>query len=199
LYYHDPANVGSPDLRPERAWSYEGGVDWNAGGRLRAGLTIFQRRERDGIDYVRAKVTDIWRATNFQKLRFTGVEASVAIRPSAKHEMEWHYTGLGGAQTALGGLFSKYAFNYPVHSGVFSWQGSLRGGIVARTRIGVLQRLGRDVYGLWDVYAAATQRRIRPFLQLSNVTNTSYEEISRVAMPGRSVLGGVELLVFRSR
>ena len=83
LYYHDPANVGSPNLRPERAWSYEGGMDWNAGGRVRAGLTVFQRRERDGIDYVRSNVTEIWRATNFQRLRFTGVEANVALRPSA--------------------------------------------------------------------------------------------------------------------
>ena len=67
------------------------------------------------------------------------------------------------------------------------------------TRIGVIQRLGRDVYGLWDIHAAATRHRVRPFLQLSNVTNTSYEEISRVAMPGRSIIGGLELLVFRSR
>ncbi|HEY2018011.1 MAG TPA: TonB-dependent receptor, partial [Bryobacteraceae bacterium] len=26
LYYHDPGNMGSPNLRPERAWTYEGGV-----------------------------------------------------------------------------------------------------------------------------------------------------------------------------
>src|SRR5690606_38842340 len=31
LYYQDPANRGNPDLRPERAWGYEGGLDWNAG------------------------------------------------------------------------------------------------------------------------------------------------------------------------
>lgn len=34
LYYHDPANVGSPNLRPEREWTYEGGLDWNPGGRV---------------------------------------------------------------------------------------------------------------------------------------------------------------------
>jgi iron complex outermembrane receptor protein len=145
-------------------------------------------------------VTEIWRATNFQRLRFTGVEANVALRPTPTQEIEWQYTGLGGAQTALGGQLSKYAFNYPVHSGVMSWQAMLPWGVAARTRVGVLQRLGRDVYGLWDVYAAlTTHRRVRPFLQLSNVTNTSYEEISRVAMPGRSIIGGVEVLVFRSR
>jgi iron complex outermembrane receptor protein len=199
LYYHDPANLGSANLRPERAWSYEGGLDWNAGGRLRAGATVFQRRERDGIDYVRSSVNDIWRATNFQRLQFTGVEASVALRPVSGHELEWQYTGLHGAQDAIGGQESKYVFNYPVHSGVFTWQGASSRGFVARTRIGVLQRYQRDFYGLWDVYAAVNRRRIRPFLQLSNMTNTSYEEIPRVAMPGRSLLGGFELLVFASR
>jgi iron complex outermembrane receptor protein len=199
LYYHDPANVGSPNLRPERAWSYEGGLDWNAGGRWRATATVFQRRERDGIDYVRSSANDIWRAINFQRLRFTGVEASVAMRPAAGHEIEWQYTGLHGAQDAIGAQQSKYVFNYPVHSGVFTWQGAFPRGFLARTRIGVLQRYQRDSYGLWDIYAAAGRHRIRPFLQLSNLTRTSYEEIPGVAMPGRSFLGGFELLVFGSR
>lgn len=199
LYYHDPANRGSPNLRPERAWSYEGGIDWNAGGRLRAGATVFQRRERDGIDYIRRDPTEIWRATNFQRLSFTGVEAQVALRPASTHEISWQYTGLRGAQDALSGLESKYVFNYPAHSGVFSWQAALPHGMIARTRIGALQRHQRDPYGLLDVYAAWNRTRIRPFLQLSNVTSTSYEEIPRVAMPGRSVVGGVELRVFGSR
>ena len=39
LYYHDPANAGSPGLRPERAWSYVAGLDWNPSGRVRGELT----------------------------------------------------------------------------------------------------------------------------------------------------------------
>lgn len=199
LYYHDPANIGSPTLRPERAWSYEGGIDWNAGGRLRAGVTVFQRRERDGIDYVRSTPTGIWRATNFQRLSFTGVEAEVTLRPVSSHEISWQYTGLHGAQNALSGLQSKYVFNYPVHSGVVSWQGAFAHGLIARTRIGALQRYQRDPYGLWDVYGAWNRSRVRPFLQLSNLTSTSYQEIPGVAMPGRSILGGIEIRVFGSR
>jgi hypothetical protein len=34
-------------------------------------------------------------------------------------------------------------------------------------------------------------------LQLSNLANTSYQEIAGVAMPGRSILGGVEVLLSR--
>src|SRR5438067_9299744 len=58
LYYHDPANVGSPTLRPERAWSYEGGMDWTPSNVVRGEITFFERRERDGIDYYRASLTD---------------------------------------------------------------------------------------------------------------------------------------------
>jgi hypothetical protein len=32
-------------------------------------------------------------------------------------------------------------------------------------------------------------------VQLSNLTNTSYEEIQGIAMPGRTVIGGVELVL----
>lgn len=195
LYYQDPANRGSADLRPEQAWSYESGVDWNPGSRVRASAAIFHRRERDVIDYVRTSPADIWRATNFQRLAFTGVEASVWLR-----DVELHYTGLRGAQSALDGYLSKYVFNYPVHSAIAAWHGTLAGRIVARTRIGAVQRFTRSAYGVWDVYAAAAPRwRVRPFLQATNLTSTRYEEIPRVAMPGRAIVGGLEWVAWSAR
>ena len=50
LYYEDPANIGNPNLRPERAWNYEGGIDWTPSSRWHGDLTVFERRELDGID-----------------------------------------------------------------------------------------------------------------------------------------------------
>jgi iron complex outermembrane receptor protein len=196
LYYHDPANLGSPDLRPERAWSYEGALDWNAGGRLRGEVVVFHRRETDGIDYFRRSPTDIWRATNIQNLRFTGVELSASARVTDRQQIDLRYTGLHGVQNSLGGAFSKYAFNYPSQAAVASWQVSLPLGLSARTRIGATQRLARDPYALWDIYLARTRGRIRPFLQFNNLTNTVYEEIQGVAMPKRGVVGGIEIAVF---
>jgi len=190
LYYHDPGNVGSPNLRPERAWTYEGGVDWSLASHVRAEVTVFQRRERDGIDYYRASPTDIWRALNITNLNFTGVEAGVRARG-----FDFRYTGLRGAQDTIALGLTKYTFNYPTHSGVVSWQGMLPGGIVARTRVGVLDRKARDPYGLWDVSAARSRGRIRPFVQLSNLTSTRYEEVLGVPMPGRSILAGAEFVI----
>jgi iron complex outermembrane receptor protein len=199
LYYHDPANVGSANLRPEKAWSYEAGIDYNAGGKVKGTLTVFQRRETDGIDYVRRSETDVWRATNFQSLRFSGLEAGVRAIVAKHQELEVQYTGLRGAQNILSGVVSKYVFNYPVHSGIVTWQGVLPWNIVARTRVGVLQRFSREAYGVWDVYATATRGRVRPFAQATNVNGATYEEIPRVAMPGRAMIGGLEVVVFGPR
>jgi iron complex outermembrane receptor protein len=199
LYYHDPANMGSPDLEPESAWSYEAGIDWNSGGKLRAELTWFHRRETNGIDYVRSSPDDVWRATNFQSLRFTGVEAGLTTVVSQRHHLDFRYTWLDGAQDRVPGYVSLYVFNYPRHSGVFGWQATLPGDLVARSRLGALKRFGREPYAVWDLYVARVKGRIHPFVQLSNLTAASYQEILGVAMPGREVMVGVEMAVFGPR
>ncbi|MEZ5354725.1 MAG: TonB-dependent receptor [Bryobacteraceae bacterium] len=196
LYYHDPANQGTPDLRPESATSVEAGLDWHATSRVRAEAAVFQRRERDGIDFVRRSPADIWRATNFQKLRFTGVEASARVRAREAHVIDFSYTGLRGVQDAVQGLFSRYSFNYPQHLGVAGWQGTLPGGIAARARVGAVQRYARDAYAVVDVYAARVRGRVHPFVQLTNLNDAVYQEIFGVAMPGRAVMVGVEMRVF---
>jgi iron complex outermembrane receptor protein len=46
-----------------------------------------------------------------------------------------------------------------------------------------------------DVDAAYTRGIVHPFVRLSNVSNTSYAEVQGVAMPGRTAIGGVELVL----
>jgi iron complex outermembrane receptor protein len=196
LYYQDPANIGSPDLKPERAVGYEAGLDWNAGNALDGEITVFERRERDGIDFVRTSPTDIWRARNFQRLRFRGVETAARWRYRPRSSAEFAYTGLRGAQDALDGLQSKYTFNYPVHQAVGTWQMVTRGEIALRTRFGVTKRFGRDSYSVWDFFVARYGRNLRPFIQFSNLSNSIYEEIPGVPMPGRGVMGGIEWVLF---
>ncbi|MBM3812887.1 MAG: TonB-dependent receptor [Acidimicrobiia bacterium] len=199
LYYHDPANVGSPDLRPESAVNYEAGFDWNAGGNLKGEFTVFHRRERDGIDFVRRAPTDLWRATNFQSLRFTGVEAGVTARVERTHLLHFKYTGLHGAQNLLTGVQSRYTFNYPSHLGVAGWESALPGSVVARARLGAVQRFARDPYAVMDVYVARTRGRVNPFVQLTNLTDTVYQEIFGVVMPGRAAVVGVEIGLFGAK
>ena len=197
LYYRDPANLGNPFLKPESAWDFEGGPEWNPGGRISAQLTVFHRRDHNDIDYVKNTPASPWQATNIQNLAFTGVEASVRFKLPRSQAVQSAYTGLHGSQQPLPGVMSKYVFNYPSHNATFSWLGQFGNVFSARTRVGVVQRLGHDAYPVWDLSASRSHGRIRPYLEFSNLSNTGYEEISGVAMPGRSVTGGLELILAR--
>jgi iron complex outermembrane recepter protein len=198
LYYSDPANAGNPNLQPETAWSYEGGLLWDQGGRYRAEVTVFERREHNDIDYVRSSPADIWHAANLDRLNFTGVETSLEVRLPQRQQVNIAYTALHGAQEALNGLQSKYVFNYPVQDAVLSWQGILPGNFVARSRLGVISRYARDPYALWDLAVAREFPHVAAHLGFSNLTDTQYQEIDGVAMPGRSVVFGLEFFVSKN-
>jgi iron complex outermembrane receptor protein len=195
LYYHDPGNVGNPGLKPESARTYEAGLDWIPSAKVRGDLTVFQRRVQDGIDYFRLSPTDIWQALNISNQKFTGVEAALHLTPSRTQTIDLRYTALRGTEDTVPVGATKYTFNYPTHSGVVQWQVNPKGNFVFRTRVGVLDRRSGDTYALWDVYAALPHGRVHPFLQISNLANSSYQEILGVPMPGRTVIGGVELVL----
>jgi iron complex outermembrane receptor protein len=192
LYYSDPATIGNPNLQPETAWSYEGGVQWDEGRRFSVDVTAFQRRESNDIDYVKSSPIDLWHAENIAKVNFTGAETSVLIRLPREQRLQVGYTGLYGAQQALNGLESEYVFNYPVDDAFVAWQGMLPAHIQARTRIGTIYRYQRDPYALWDMALARQFNHVAAHLSLANITDTGYQEIPGVVMPGRSVIFGLD-------
>ncbi len=196
LYYRDPANVGNPALKPESAWNYEGGVE-RAGNRLKFDLTGFQLRQQNVIDYVQFFPGDLFHAENLQRITFTGVETSVEVRISDAQRLTVAYTGLHGAQHALNGMSSRYVFNYPIDHGVVGWQGSLPCRILSRVNVKAVHRFDRDPYALLDVAFAREFGNLVTRLSLSNITDTKYQEIQGVAMPGRAVLFGVEYVIVK--
>lgn len=199
LYYTDPGDLGNPNLKPEEAISYEAGFDWQLPRHWRAFATGFDRNEKNGIDYVRSSPDLPWQAMNFDHLRFYGVESGVEGDLAHSQKVTVQFTALHGAQSDEGGEESKYIFNYPTQNAVVSWQILTPQGVLARTRLGVVKRYQLNPYALWDVSLAWTRSRIRPYAQLTNLTNTGYEEIMGVNMPGRAVLVGVEIQAWKKR
>lgn len=196
LYYSDPANSGNPNLRPEKAWGYEGGFDWIAGRHLAGSVTVFHRHDRDVIDYVRATPADLWQAVNIDDLRFTGLEAATRLKFFNNQQLDISYTRLYGAQKMLAGLQSKYLFNYPVNQASAGWLGQAPAKVLLRTRLGVTERYRADAYPLMEFSVAREFGRFEPHFQVSNVTNTAYEEIQGVRMPGRAYLAGIQVRFF---
>ena len=199
LYYSDPANIGNPLLKPESAWSFEGGPEWNAGGRISAELTVFRRLDHNDIDYIKYAPTGPWQATNIHNLHFTGAEAVMRFAVAPSQRLEVAYTALRGSQQGIPGAISKYVFDYPSHNAMSSWIGEFHNMVSAQTRVRVVQRFGHNAYPVWDLGASRSNGVIRPYIQFSNLSNTGYEEVPGVAMPGRGVIGGMEIVFVPTR
>jgi vitamin B12 transporter len=194
LYYSDPSTLGNPNLKPESAWNFDAGASWFPKPQVAATITAFYSRQHDTIDYTRASEADPWQASNLPGVRFTGVEASVTWQPRPAERLTLSWTNLVGAQSALHGLQSEYVFNYPVNNARIAWTQQVSRQVVLNTRLGVVQRFEKSPYAVWDVSIARQLGRFRPYLQMTNLTNTGYEEIVNVRMPPRGFVGGFEIV-----
>ena len=199
LYYSDPTTIGNPNLKPESAWNFEGGVNWFPKPKLALTSTAFYSRQHDTIDYTRAAETDPWMASNLPGVRFTGIETSFAWQPTATETVTVSWTLLAGTQNVLHGLQSEYVFNYPVNNARITWTQHLSSQIALNTRLGVVQRFQQSPYAVWDTSLSRQIEWFRPYLQMTNLTNTGYQEIVNVRMPGRGFVGGVEMVFPPSR
>jgi iron complex outermembrane receptor protein len=193
LYYNDPTTISNPTLKPESAWSYDGGVDWYAGSKTAVSVTGFLSQQSNAIDYLRASSTALWQASNLAHVRLAGVETAVRTSPAAGQELRVSWTATFGAQSALGGSQSQYLFSYPVNRAAVEWFVHEPHGITLRPAFAVTQRFGLAAYTVMDLSASREAGRLHPYVQLTNLTNTGYAEILAVRMPGRGVVAGIEI------
>jgi hypothetical protein len=159
---------------------------------VEASLTVFYSRQHDAIDYVRADPNQLWHAENLSGVAFTGVESSVNWQATSRQGFKFSETILAGAQSALHGLQSLYIFNYPVNNASAEWTGEV-GGFVLRNNVEVVERYQQEAYPVWGASVARERGWIHPYLQMTNLSNTGYEEIEGVRIQGRSFAGGLEL------
>jgi outer membrane cobalamin receptor len=195
LYYVDPATRGNSKLKPETSWSYEGGLDWTpANGRLTLTAVGFRLNQTNVIDYVKLLPLtsgEQYQAINIPTLDLSGAEASARIRLSATQQLQFSYTANHSGNLPPNYL-SEYAFNYAAQNAIFTYTGSF-GQLTLRTQVNVVQKTTQTAYPLWDISLARNAGRIRPYLRLLNLANTSYTEIPLVPMQGRTIMGGMEL------
>jgi iron complex outermembrane receptor protein len=216
LYYSDPATIGNANLKPESAWSGEGGADWIPSSRVTFSATGFYSRQHNTIDYLRASFLpnsllpawcpiNTWCAVNLNGLRIAGIESSATWTPAKGHKVQLAYTGLLGAQPPLPGLQSEYALNYPVLNLHAIWTATLKHSLLVTNSVAVVkpyQQPGNppwnaSPYPVWNAAITRDAGKLRPYLRLANLSNTGYQEINGVAMPGRSITGGISLWLGR--
>lgn len=193
-FYRDPANVGDPSLRPERAWSAEAGAD----AQLRLGLQLsaaaFARHVQDQIDWAKplGQSQGPWVTRNVETARFRGVE--VEANGPAPGQLRWtaHGTWLSVETEEAQGFTSKYALRPLTETVVLGAERTWNSGLALSVRARRARRAGEGAYLLADARIAYRLRQLQLFADGTNLFNEDYPDITGRRAAGRALFLGAE-------
>lgn len=214
MYYKSPVQQGNPHLKAEEAFSLEGGLKLHAS-RLRGHLTLFSRKGREMIDWVRPSHPDslVWRSMNHSRVDFRGAEAALRYLPweggqgtqpllrLERAALSW--TLLDGWSSA-GPLLSRYVMDYLRHQVVATADLAVGSKTVASLRVS-----WRDRNGSWPGAAgevieyqpvtladARVTHRIGPlslYVAASNLLDQQWVDFGGIRQPGVWLSGGMSV------
>jgi iron complex outermembrane receptor protein len=190
LYYHDPANLGRPDLVAERGWSLDGGADWSRRG-WTLSLSPFFRQDRDVIDWVRPTSADLWRSTNVRDVQTTGAEVGVTRR--FRSGLARAYVAALDVDAPSLALQSKYVLEYVTRSIGASVTTPIGGQFRLSVNVDHRHRYDGQSYALVGAKVSRGFGRCEIYVDGTNLLNESYHEVAGVAMPGRWIVAGFAL------
>lgn len=192
-YYTDPANIGTPDLAVERGWSAEAALEYQLD-RGELSVTAFRREAENLIDWARPDGSDDsvpWRTRNVLEARYDGVE--VVVSRSFENGVSLNASGSWLTQDAGGeaGFFSKYALR-PIHRELVA-RAILPLADDARLTVSAADRtrLGGGGGTLLDLRLTLPTEDAQFFVDVLNVTEADYADVTGLPIPGRRFLVGV--------
>jgi iron complex outermembrane receptor protein len=183
LYYSDPISVGNSSLTAEKVWNYETGLEYRLEGFV-SRFSLFMRREKGMIDWVRSDPAQKWQAMNFTRDEVLGCEYVLHKDINRMLSLDANYSYADKKVDSRGYAY-KYGPNYARHLANTVFNISLPFG---RQEIGFnyKKRPGRRGWLLvnagfnYDLNSSA-----RVFLRVENILNTEYQDIEGVPEPGR--------------
>ena len=185
LYYRDPNNQASSLLSPERAWSFEVGSDLFPGGGWMAAATLFARRERDVIDWIRHLPTEKWTSTNIRNFDMSGGEFGLQRSfDSHRYFLGLQYRYITGDPGPVDFL-SKYVLDYARHSGTARISASLWQGFSVSQNLSYRQHADGRNYWLIDAALSKKFDELTLSLECSNILDTHYQQVLGIDLPGR--------------
>ncbi|MCF6365980.1 MAG: TonB-dependent receptor [Bacteroidales bacterium] len=211
LYYDGPTNKGNPDLLPEQALTYETGLKYRKK-RFKANLTVFKRKGRNTIDWVRLSDTIDWQPLNITELTTVGTEVFGSYnfqKADIIKKIAFSYSHIDITKQS-GEYISKYALDYLKHKIVFSMHHKIFKNISAAWALRYEDRAGSfsayDIttktytgekeytpFTLLDLKVFWKTKRFEIYTEASNLLNTEYYEYGNIKMPGLWIKAGVRL------
>jgi vitamin B12 transporter len=201
LYWPTSASfAGNPDLKPESAKSYEVGLEQNWGKEGLLGLTYFERKVDDLIEWAKG-ADNKWRPSNVSKTHFEGIEIDLRDKILDRVDIMTNYTYLNPENRDT----KRKLLNKARHS--------LNLGFIFH----LLPGLRLDLNGRYVVNYVDSDKKNKPwgdyfvtdlkltqkldikdreaeiYFAIENVQNTRYMSIENYPAPEREFYGGINL------
>lgn len=198
LYYEDPANEGNPNLKPEKALTWETGPRYQLNG-FNLQAAAFLRQGRDLIDWVRPADTLRWKPVNYQQLDTRGIDLSASIffpllTPSMAplELLQLNYSWLDADLNDPGEGLSRYTLEHLRHqisaTLIYQPMKNLRHTFHVRRT----DRISLPAYTVVDTRLVWQTNCMEFFASVNNLFDVEYKESNLVPMPGRWWMVGIK-------
>ena len=192
-------NLGNPDLRAERAWNAEGGLDLAPLPGLSLQATAFWRRTDDLIDFVRTERggADVFLAQNVLEARAAGLETSASLTrrvggAALRLSAGYTYTDVSVDPGPFAAGDFKYVLDHAPH--LAQVRAALDVGRVTASVEGLHKtRVAAEAFTVVHLRVGARAGRAEVFAEVRNVFDVRYAEVFGAPMPGRVFLGGLRV------
>jgi iron complex outermembrane receptor protein len=208
LYYQGPSNIGNPDLKPERSYTYEGGIKYKKSGFF-VQTSFFFRQGIHTIDWVKVDPEDKWQPQNLTRLNTYGIEFYIKkkfMNNNFIKQINGSYTHLYMDKKENPDLISKYALDYLKHKFIgelthkffykmkTSWQFIYkeRNGQYLDYIDGQYRLYDYNPYFLINIKLTKAYRNTDFSLSVENLFDTEYRDLSYIKMPGRWIIFGIK-------
>lgn len=184
LYYHDPNRQADSQLKPETAWSLEGGADFIPRSGWLGSMTLFERRASNVIDWIRSSALEKWRSSNIRSIEAGGLELGLQRSFLSDASFGLHYSYLQNDAGQVD-FISQYALDYARHSYGASALVPLPFSLAFNQTASYRRRADGRSYWILDGRLSRRFGFLSADLDITNMLNSRYQEVLGVNMPGR--------------
>ena len=188
LYYSDRTTIGNENLNPEQATSTELGIKFNDS-QFNFSASLFSRKSKNIIDYVKENENDLWKAVNIRSLNTKGFELDLSYdfsKSSSSSSFGLGYSNLNDDSYVSNINYSKYSLNSIKSHFISNLNLTYFKKIIHSTIFKYVKRSDGSNYSVLD--SKISFRSF--FVNVNNILDAVYSETNLVPMPGKNVLLG---------
>jgi len=196
LFYASPTTIGNENLKPEKAFTKEIGLDYTKDN-FNFIFTLYNRDASDVIDYVKNVESAPWEAFNIREINTKGYELGLTynfyVATSLNHSVKISYSNIKDDLKQTDFNFSRYSLNSLKNHLTTSYSFEIKKNLKSSIVYKYAERNFGDDYSVMDFKVSYTLKKYKLYITGNNLFDTIYSETNLVEMPGRNVLVGLNV------